>query len=130
MLAARHAAVPAIPPLVHSDDEVREWFAVILMTTSDVWIALQESAVVGLLVLEGNEVAHLYVAPGETDAGLGSALIDHAKLEAGSHLELWTFANNNGARRFYERHGFIEIGRTDGDNEEGEPDIRYRWGHP
>lgn len=28
---------------------------------------------------------------------------------------------------FYERHGFVEVRRTPGDNEEGEPDILYRW---
>jgi 8-oxo-dGTP pyrophosphatase MutT (NUDIX family) len=31
-------------------------------------------------------------------------------------------------QRFYERHGFIEIERTDGSgNEEQAPDVRYRW---
>ena len=33
---------------------------------------------------------------------------------------------NTGARRFYERHGFVEAGRTDGrGNEEGVPDVLY-----
>jgi hypothetical protein len=31
------------------------------------------------------------------------------------------------ARRFYERHGFVAEATTDGDNEEGAPDVRYRW---
>ncbi len=127
MLAARHAAVPSIPPLIHSDDDVREWFKTIVMTVCDVWIATIDNSAAGLLVLDGIEIEHLYVAPGNTNAGLGSALVDHAKRVAGTHLELWTFANNHGARRFYERHGFVKTGATDGDNEEGEPDIRYRW---
>ncbi len=127
MLAARHAAVPAIPPLVHSDDEVRNWFKQIVMTTCDVWLAIIDDNIAGLLVLDGNEIDQLYVAPNNTSSGLGSALIDHAKVVAHAHLELWTFANNHGARRFYERHGFVKIGFTDGDNEEVEPDIRYRW---
>lgn len=37
------------------------------------------------------------------------------------------FVSNTRARRFYERHGFVEIDGSDGDNEEGEPDIRFRW---
>ena len=41
--------------------------------------------------------------------------------------QLWTFAANTGARRFYERHGFVATRRTDGDNEEGAPDILYVW---
>jgi hypothetical protein len=32
------------------------------------------------------------------------------------------------ARRFYERHGFVSVERTDGlHNEEREPDISYVW---
>jgi hypothetical protein len=43
-------------------------------------------------------------------------------------LQLWTFASNASAQRFYERHCFVETRRTDGDNEEGAPDILYAWG--
>lgn len=127
MLAARHAAVPSIPRLIHRDDEVRDWFKTIVMTVCEVWIATIDGRAAALLALDGNEIEHLYAAPGSTDVGLGSALVDQAKSIAGTHLELWTFASNHGARRFYERHGFVQIGATDGDNEEGEPDIRYRW---
>jgi hypothetical protein len=40
---------------------------------------------------------------------------------------LRTFASNRGTQRFYERHGFAEAGRSDGDNEEGALDILYVW---
>ncbi len=46
-------------------------------------------------------------------------------------LDLWTFQSNIGAQRFYNRHGFLEVMRTDGaGNEERSPDIRYRWTSP
>jgi ribosomal protein S18 acetylase RimI-like enzyme len=46
-------------------------------------------------------------------------------------LQLWTFQVNTPACRFYERHGFVEAGRTDGSgNEEREPDVRYSWSGP
>ena len=32
--------------------------------------------------------------------------------------------------RFYERHGFTAVEWTDGDNEEGEPDVRMVWRRP
>ncbi len=32
--------------------------------------------------------------------------------------------------RFYEAHGFVEVDRTEGDNEEGQPDILYCWSSP
>lgn len=43
-------------------------------------------------------------------------------------LQLWTFQVNGPAQRFYERHGFIAVERTDGSgDEQHEPDIRYVW---
>jgi ribosomal protein S18 acetylase RimI-like enzyme len=46
-------------------------------------------------------------------------------------LRLWTFASNTSAQRFYERHGFVAIDRTDGQhNEERAPDILYTWRAP
>ena len=34
---------------------------------------------------------------------------------------------NEGARRFYGREGFVEVGGTPGDNEEGLPDVLLAW---
>ena len=40
----------------------------------------------------------------------------------------WTFQQNEGARRFYERHGLHLIRLTNGDgNEEKTPDALYAW---
>ena len=48
--------------------------------------------------------------------------------EASPRLQLWTFQCNLGARRFYERRGFVLTEETDGSrNEEREPDARYVW---
>ena len=41
-------------------------------------------------------------------------------------VKLWTFQRNAGARRFYERNGFVAVEFGDGTgNEEREPDVRY-----
>ena len=54
--------------------------------------------------------------------------VDRAKAAHPDGLQLWTFQANAPAQRFYERHGFHEVERTDGaGNEERSPDIRYRW---
>ena len=53
-------------------------------------------------------------------------LLAVAKRERPDGLRLWTFASNTGAQRFYERHGFVAVRRTDGrDNEERAPDVLY-----
>ena len=69
----------------------------------------------------------LYLLPEACGQGIGKALLDRAKGEAGP-LELWTFQANTGAQRFYLREGFVEARRTDGaENDEGLPDIFYTW---
>ena len=59
--------------------------------------------------------------------GLGSRLVELARQRRPDGLALWVFASNTGAVRFYERHGFAVVGGTDGDNEEGAPDLRMVW---
>jgi GNAT superfamily N-acetyltransferase len=124
-LRSRRAAVPSIPPPVHDDDDVRDWFATVVLPGQEVWVAEHDDGIVALLVLEPGWVNQLYVDPAFTGRGLGSRLLDVASERNPNGLELWTFQSNTGARRFYERHGFVAVATTDGDNEEGAPDIRY-----
>ena len=127
-LRARHASVPAIPPSVHDDDDVRGYFATVMLPARDVWVLDDADAgIVGLLVLHDHWVDHLYLEPGWTGQGHGTRLLDHAMRERPEGLDLWAFQSNLGARRFYERNGFVAIATTEGDNEEGAPDIHYRW---
>ena len=126
-LRSRHASFPAIPLPVHSDEDVRSWFATVVLPTREVWVADVDDEVVAMLVLEDDWVDQLYVDPDWTGRGLGTRLLDVAKAERPAGLDLWAFQSNTGARRFYERHGFRAVAMTDGDNEEGAPDVRYRW---
>jgi GNAT superfamily N-acetyltransferase len=130
-LRAREAALRAgsIPAGVHDDDDVRGYFASHIVEDCELWIAEQDGALAGILVLDGEFVDQLYVEPGLTGRGIGSALLALAKRERPQGLRLWTFQSNTGARRFYERHGFVEVRRTDGrDNEERAPDVLYADG--
>jgi GNAT superfamily N-acetyltransferase len=127
-LRAREAALRAgsIPAGVHDDDDVRGYFASHIVEHCELWVSEQDGALAGILVLDGEFVDQLYVDPGLTGRGLGSALLAVAKRERPQGLRLWTFQTNTGARRFYERHGFVEVRRTDGrDNEERAPDLLY-----
>ena len=128
-LRARRSALGSIPAPVHSEAEVRSWFTTHVGPTLELWMA--ESAglgVLGILVLEGDWIDQLYVDPRWTGRGVGARLIEVAKRERPQGLRLWTFVSNAGAQRFYERHGFAEVDRTDGrENEERAPDIQYAW---
>src|SRR5215216_1750361 len=128
-LRARTAAIDVIPPRVHPDDEVRAWFASHVVPNTELWIAEDPpGALVGILVLAGPWLDQLYVEPTMTGRGIGGSLVKLAKREPPEELRLWTFASNTRAQRFYKRHGFVETRRTEGDNEEGAPDIIYVWG--
>lgn len=131
-LRSRHASVPAIPAPVHTDDEVRDWFADVVLPDREVWVATTavDQDLVAVLVLDGDWLDQLHVDPGWFGRGIGSMLVDRAKAARPDGLDLWTFASNAGARRFYERNGFVAVDATDGDNEEGEPDIGYHWPAP
>ncbi|HUP85674.1 MAG TPA: GNAT family N-acetyltransferase [Acidimicrobiales bacterium] len=126
-LRARHAAVPAIPPPAHADDDVRAFVRNRMIPEREAWVAVDGGAVVGLLVLDGDDIDQLYLEPSRVGEGIGSRMIDLAKSERPAGLELWAFQSNVRALAFYERHGFVAEGWSDGDNEEREPDVRLRW---
>ena len=111
-------------PRVHSRDDVFRHYREVVFPCRTVWVA--GVPVVGFLAFDPESVTitALYVeTPGQ---GFGKALMDRAKTQS-DMLSLWTFQANDGARRFYAREGFWEVTRTDGENEEGLPDVRLEW---
>jgi GNAT superfamily N-acetyltransferase len=118
----------SIPPSIHSEDDVGGWMGGVV-AERETWLAESGAReVMGLLVLDGGWIDQLYVDPGLLGHGIGSRLLEVAKRERPEGLLLWTFVANSGAQRFYARHGFIEVRRTDGSgNEEGAPDIQLAW---
>ncbi len=130
-LRARRAAIGAIPPPTHADDEVRSWFSTHVARELELWLAESERGdLLGILVLDGEWIDQLYVDPANTGRGIGRLLLAVAKRERPNGLQLWTFVSNRGAQRFYERHGFVEIRRTSGaGNEEHAPDVLYAYRH-
>ena len=119
-------------PLAHRAEDVRRWIPEVLLPNEDVWVVTDtDEAVVAMMALSSEMVDHLYVAPAWIGRGIGSRLIELAKSRRPGGLDLYTFQVNARARRFYERHGFVEVWRGDGsDNEEGQPDLRYAWRPP
>ena len=126
-LRSRHTSTPAIPAPVHTDDEVRRWFATTVLPERDTWVIDADGAIVAVMVLEPGWVDQLYVDPTYMGRQLGSRLIQLAKELNPDGLDLWTFRTNTRARRFYERHSFVAVAMTEGHNEEGAPDVRYHW---
>ena len=115
-------------PLAHTPDEVRGWVADDLLPTTETWVAVGDDEVVGFLSLRDAFLDQLYLASGWTGRGIGRRLVELAKQQRPAGLDLFTFQVNDGARRFYERHGFVAVWFGDGsENEERQPDVRYAW---
>lgn len=125
---SRHANLGSMPPMVHSRETTHRWMSGRLAEGSTGWVAERDGAIVGYLVLTDDWLDDLFLAPGETGHGIGSSLLDVAKaLRPGGFL-LWVFESNDGARRFYQRHGLVPLETTDGSgNAERAPDIRMAW---
>lgn len=124
---ASFRATYAFPP-AHPDDEVRAWVRDHLLPNTATWVAELDRRVIGFLSIADGWIEQLYVEPEHTGTGVGSRLIQLAKETFPAGLQLWTFQVNDGARRFYERHGFTAVEMTDGaGNEEHQPDVRYAW---
>ena len=113
-------------PVLHTLDEHRSWFTKQL-TEHEGWV-WDEDGIRGFSVLTEDELMYLYLDLGWTGRGIGSRLLDHAKQRRPGGFTLWTFQQNEDARRFYERHGLVAIQFTDGEhNEEKTADVRYEW---
>lgn len=126
-LRSRRHALPTVA-LVHDDDDVRRWLAQVLLTHTDAWLAELGGFPIGLMLRDGEWLEQLYLDPPWTGRGIGTLLLDQAKALSPEGLQLWTFQVNEAARRFYARHGFVEVELTDGSgNEEQEPDVRMVW---
>lgn len=121
------AALPTVTR-AHGDDEVRAWVRDVLLAGSETWVAVADDIVVGLMTLGEGWIDQLYLDPAWRGRGIGDRLVALAKQRCPGGLQLWTFQVNGRAGRFYERHGFVAVERTDGSgNEEREPDVRYVW---
>lgn len=121
------AALPTVRR-AHSDDEVRRWIQDVVVPGEDTWVAETAGALVGVCALSPGWIDQLYLAPEFRGQGIGERFLALARQRSPGGLQLWTFQVNRPAQRFYERHGFVAVERTDGSgNEEREPDVRYRW---
>jgi GNAT superfamily N-acetyltransferase len=124
-LAAREemSYLPRVP------DEDRPRIGTLITRQRDeLWVEEDEGQIVAFAALRDEWLAHLYVHPSHQGRGIGSALLEHAKRRRPEGLRFWVFQRNDGARRFYERHGCGLVKLTDGaDNMEREPDALYEW---
>ncbi|MGQ7847056.1 GNAT family N-acetyltransferase [Granulosicoccus sp. 3-233] len=131
LVSARLAYLP-FAPSAHSPDAVRRWVGNNLIPSGGVVVAQLDDENVGVLAISESGgigwIDQLYMAPGHVNQGIGSQLLEHALSLLPRPIHLWTFQENHGAIRFYQRHGFKAIRYTDGaGNEEKCPDMLFEY---
>ena len=124
----REESVPGIPMIVHPRASVLPFVRDVLLREFEVHVADLDGRLVGFLALvPPDHLGHLYIIREHTGRGLGSRFLALARTRFPWGLQLWAFQSNAGAIRFYERHGFVQVAWSDGDNDEGAPDVRMEW---
>ena len=111
---------------IHSFESHVHFLNHVLPAEYEIYLAFEGERLVGLVVFNSAELNQLYVAVEHQGKGIGKQLLDFAKAHSDGSLFLYTFEVNKTAQRFYEKHGFTEIGRGY-ENEENLPDIKYEW---
>ena len=118
-------------PWAHPESELREWVSSVLVPSGGVTVAEVLDQVAGVMVTARSEevswINQMAVDPRLVNQGIGALLLVHAMSTLALPICLYTFQANAGARRFYERHGFVPTEFTDGEaNEERCPDVLYK----
>lgn len=116
-------------PSLHTAEEDVAFIRDRVIPVSTVMVAEDASGeVIAMAAWREGWLDHLYVMPGHQSRGIGRSLLNEAKRALPAGFSLWTFEQNERARRFYEREGCVAAERTDGSgNEERLPDVRYEW---
>ncbi|WP_374055739.1 N-acetyltransferase family protein [Rossellomorea sp. FM04394] len=110
----------------HSVESHLNFLTHILPEQFQIDLALIDGRVVGMAAYNETEISQLYIHVDYQGAGIGQILLDKAKTQSSGRLILYTFEVNQSAQRFYEKNGFVIIGRGQ-ENEENLPDIQYEW---
>jgi putative acetyltransferase len=114
-------------PELHTPEEDRKYFTKVVFEKNDIFIAEVSGTAIGFIAFNNEFIDHLYLLPEAQRQGIGKKLLAIAKQHS-DHLQLWTFQQNNPARSFYIKHGFVAVRETDGaSNEEKQPDILFEW---
>jgi GNAT superfamily N-acetyltransferase len=112
-------------PTVHTPEEDLAFIGEHVLPRQRVTVAEADGGIVGFIAVSGEWVEQLYLHPSWTGGDIGSRLLGHATAGMAT-VKLHCFQANEGARRFYERHGFQAEAFSDGaSTDEGLPDITY-----
>lgn len=109
------AAVKATHDFLSESDfrEIETLVAEHYIPNASLWVAVDAAGrPLGFMGMTGSHVDSLFIAPERRGAGLGTALMDHARKTAGLPLTVDVNEQNPQAVGFYERLGFEQFDRS------------------
>jgi len=110
----------------HPLEDQLKFFLEQVVPNNRVRVAKKQAVIVGFIASRSDSVSHLYVRVQNIGQGIGALLLNLAKAESAGSLWLYTFAQNQSARHFYEKHGFKELER-ESENMWKLEAIKYVW---
>lgn len=99
-----------------------------LLKEGHAWIAELQGRIVGFIVVMKAEgvLSQIFVDVDVQGTGIGTALLNQAKMICPNGISLTTLQQNEQARRFYEKNGFVKS-RLGVNPINGQPNIEYKW---
>lgn len=116
---AAHDYIPARFWLDH-EPAVRQ-----AISESHVWVAEENTSLLGFIGLTKDHIAGLFVAGKAQNQGVGGKLITHLQANQ-KRLNLTVYQKNTGAIHFYQQHGF-SISHSQMDEATGEREYWLTW---
>jgi GNAT superfamily N-acetyltransferase len=110
----------------HPLQEQKPYFLTQVLPSNVVQLAVLDDTLVGFVAAPAESIAQLYVRVGFQRCGIGTQLLNWAKGQSTGSLWLHTFARNEGARAFYERHGFVAM-EHGVETSWGLENVKYYW---
>jgi ribosomal protein S18 acetylase RimI-like enzyme len=111
----------------HTLQDARRFFRDRVITSCEVWLAVDGRELLGMLALQAPWIRQFAVFPEFQRRGVGTALLCKAQERSPLELRLFTFQRNEAGRAFYEKHGFSPEAFGVSPAPEREPDVEYRW---
>ncbi len=97
-----------------------------ILPNAKIWTAKKHENLAGFLALEKNFIDQLYISGEYQNKGLGGFFVESSKKIYPDFLVLYTFASNEKAIAFYEKHDFKIIERGIAPDEKM-PDVKMLW---